>query len=154
MSNIGPQIHNYHSVTRLFVCYSGHHSVNGPFGYWTHIHHLNTRHVRYRMPTAFQLIFYFRTRCMKLGSKIPLAWRLIAIQNFPKLVSEIKHRKKTSTPAIHEKRRKKTSTPALYIKTSNSALLLITPSETVLELKWLLFTLIFIHFKCYCLLYF
>ena len=36
MSIIGSQIPNYHSVTGLFVSYSGKHSVNGPFGYQTH----------------------------------------------------------------------------------------------------------------------
>ena len=35
-----------HSVTGLFVHFSGHHAVNGLFGYWTNIHHLNTGRVQ------------------------------------------------------------------------------------------------------------
>ena len=34
-----------HSVTGIFVRYSGHHSVNGPFGYWTTMGHLVTGRV-------------------------------------------------------------------------------------------------------------
>ena len=128
---IGTQIHNYHSVTGLSstiqvtIQLTNHSSIGHIFtigrpdmsGNW--------------MRTVFQILFYFRTRCMKLGSKILLAWKHIAIQNFPKLVSEITS-KKTSTP------NQNFDTSASW-KTSNSALV-------VLELKWLLFTSIFKYF--------
>ena len=56
---------NYHSVTRLFVLYSGHHSVNEPFDYLTHIHHSNTGHVR--QPNAY-CYHYFDTAILETGS--------------------------------------------------------------------------------------
>ena len=55
---IGPQIHNYHSITVVFVRFSGHREVKGPFGYQTHIHHLNPDVSGNRMPTVLLFSSY------------------------------------------------------------------------------------------------